>query len=229
MSKKLIAGAGVAAAFAVALAPLATFATNYSGSVNGANNLSQTDTLTLNVQAACAFGFDYSDSTTDINGVAHTDGGTGAWSTHTLSRDINVGTNDDNFGTTALTVVCNNATGYEIYEKGTALSGTGTAIAPATDHSASKSGWSFTPMSVSGGSLALESGFTAETKAAATVAESGNGTKLASSNAETAAAGDVLTIKYGVGVQQNQKAGTYTGTMTYTLVQAAAAQQGGGE
>ncbi|MBQ6130357.1 hypothetical protein IJI72_01545 [Candidatus Saccharibacteria bacterium] len=71
MSKKLIAGAGVVASFAVALAPLATFATV-------AQNASDqhTDELVVTVLPSCTFGSASKDTSPYPSGIEH-DGSTG--------------------------------------------------------------------------------------------------------------------------------------------------------
>ena len=57
MSKKLIASAGVVASFAVALAPLATFATgSYYPNTHK-------DTLNVTIEEVCSFGHTYADGT----------------------------------------------------------------------------------------------------------------------------------------------------------------------
>ena len=67
MSKKLIAGAGVVASFAIALAPLATFATN-----KYYPNTHQ-DKLSVTIEEICSFGHTYADGTV-VNPGSHTDG-----------------------------------------------------------------------------------------------------------------------------------------------------------
>ena len=82
MSKKLIAGAGVVASFAIALAPLATFAEVGRA---GWTSDQHTDRFLITVEPACAFGSANTDLT--IAGVTHnattaatgTDNGTATW------------------------------------------------------------------------------------------------------------------------------------------------------
>ena len=69
MSKKLIAGAGVVASLAVALAPLATFA-----AVRNTSSDTHTVTLKITVPASCAFG----SVSASLVGVAHPTDSTGA-------------------------------------------------------------------------------------------------------------------------------------------------------
>ncbi|MBR2587351.1 hypothetical protein IKE71_03215 [Candidatus Saccharibacteria bacterium] len=63
MSKKLIAGAGVVASLAVALAPLATFASDATY-----NSDEHTDALNVTVLSTCAFG---AKAATPVVGVSH--------------------------------------------------------------------------------------------------------------------------------------------------------------
>ena len=70
MSKKLIAGAGVVASFAIALAPLATFATDEAGTK--APN-AQKDILSVTLEEVCAFGYTSTNGVTVLQGK-HTDG-----------------------------------------------------------------------------------------------------------------------------------------------------------
>ena len=71
MSKKLIAGAGVVASFAVALAPLATFATQA-----GTPSDTHADELVLTVLPSCTFGSIAKSTTPYPGGITH-DGSTG--------------------------------------------------------------------------------------------------------------------------------------------------------
>ena len=69
MSKKLIAGAGVVASFAIALAPLATFAE----SVNGTVSDQHTDKLVLTVLPSCTFGSAHKSTDSYPGGITHDD------------------------------------------------------------------------------------------------------------------------------------------------------------
>ncbi len=69
MSKKLIAGAGVVASLAVALAPLATFA---ASTINGFTSDEHNDELNITINPACAFGNVVDGTVT--KGIAHTAG-----------------------------------------------------------------------------------------------------------------------------------------------------------
>lgn len=66
MSKKLIAGAGVVASFAVALAPMASFALNHMPNA-------QRDTLNVTLEETCAFGYG------SVTPGSHTDGTTAGY------------------------------------------------------------------------------------------------------------------------------------------------------
>ena len=144
MSKKLIAGAGVVASFAIALAPLATFAATATYESDTHN-----DTLKITVAPACAFG-NVAGETVD-KGVSHTVGSAntttdavaGAWtpsddttsnglgrvpdkadgsygtndaniSTDTFAYSIYAGTTRDDMATTSLKIYCNTANGYTL-------------------------------------------------------------------------------------------------------------------
>ena len=73
MSKKLIAGAGVVASFAIALAPLATFATVTDGNAHR-------DTITATIDPVCSFGHTYTsaDLPTEVTIGSHANGKNGA-------------------------------------------------------------------------------------------------------------------------------------------------------
>ena len=222
---RVIAGLGVVAGLGVALAPLSAFAET-------ATTTTVVDTLQVTVGESITFGIDangdrdYGD-TDDIAPVVHTDGTTGTWDdaasiNATLSRDMVAGEKDENFGQTALKVISNANGGYDIKAAGTALTGpatvnsvanpaSGKTIPKGTSIDGSHSNWAY-KAAVSGGSLEL-SGVTADTWTAAP----DNATKIAGSTAVSANTGDTLTVTYGVSVDGAQTAGTYSGTMTYTV------------
>lgn len=87
MSKKLIAGTGVVASFAIALAPLATFATL------GNEADQHTDRHTVTVTPSCTFGTNTTDP--DTLGVDHNAEATGK-ATWLTTNDGNNDTTDDN-------------------------------------------------------------------------------------------------------------------------------------
>ena len=241
MSKKLIAGAGVAAAFAVALAPLATFAADA-----GYNSDIHTDELNVTVLPTCAFGA--ANANPAIAGVAHNDASNtplvnstnaATWTTtgdspivaddglgmvpdaasqtehpsyHRATYSIYAGTADDNMGSTTLTVVCNQNNGYKIFTEAHNLSD-GAATA------------SYINVVAAGSATASATGYTIavadDDTTGATLAQVTNTTKIATvtRNAASAATGDHYTYTYGIGVAPSQKVATYTGTVVYTLVQ----------
>ena len=228
MSKKLIAGAGVVASFAVALAPLATFAADATW-----NSDQHTDTLNVTVLPTCAFGA--ANANPVVTGVTHNaasatplDNSTNAasWTaadtdnlgmtpdaaaqtehkgTDVAAYSIYAGTADDNMGTTTLTVVCNRGNGYKIKVVAGTLDLSGaTPISPIETPSASTTGYN---IATSG---------TADTIANVISAVS---TEAVVKNSASAAAGDSYTFTYGIGIAPGTTAGTYTGNVVYTLVQ----------
>ena len=223
MSKKIIAGAGVVASLAVALAPLATFATV-------TNDTEQTDTLQITIEEVCSFGS--TDITPTVPAVAHDNGTVGTWSGDTLSRNITNGTGDTNFGSTTLSIVCNDTDGYELFAKssttkndndtlkavmqnagGTEYFETGTTL------DGTVSNFAFKLINGSGTGNAdyngatITSGYTSFS--AIPAAASGNGTKVAGHTDSTSR--DDIVVTYGVGVSPTQAADTYTGGVIYTL------------
>lgn len=148
MSKRIIAGAGVIAGLAVAIAPVASFATVADGTTIG----TQEDTLEVTINAKCDFGYDTTGTENDVTAVAHTAGTSdvGAWDgtdytaavytdgdlttagagSDTVAGTMEAGTTTNNFGATALTVVCNNTTGYHITAVGTNLKRTNDDATP---------------------------------------------------------------------------------------------------
>ena len=90
MSKKLIAGAGVVASFAIALAPLATFATDHL------HPNAHQDKMSVTIEKVCAFGYTYAD-TTPVAAGSHTNGtqvspseGTGTVNTVTAGKNYGI-------------------------------------------------------------------------------------------------------------------------------------------
>ncbi|MBQ3261261.1 hypothetical protein IJH29_01230 [Candidatus Saccharibacteria bacterium] len=229
MSKKLIAGAGVVASFAVALAPLATFAADATWSSD-----QHTDTLNVTVLPTCAFG---AAAATPVVGVAHNaasatpeDNSTNAatWTETTASDNLGMtpdistgtehasassaaysiyaGTADTNMGTTTLTVVCNQNNGYKIFVEAENLEETGgDTINIIASPSATVTGYNITTTAATG---ATGANVTSTTKTAAVT-----------KNAASEATGDAHTFQYGIGVAPGTKAATYTGDVIYTLVQ----------
>ncbi|MBR2587330.1 hypothetical protein IKE71_03095 [Candidatus Saccharibacteria bacterium] len=228
MSKKLIAGAGIVASLAVALAPLATFAADaaYNSDVH-------TDTLNVNVLPTCAFGA--ANATPVVTGVAHNNAsntplvnGTNSatWSVVTANDNLGMtpdaaeqtehpsadsaaysiyaGTADDNMGTTTLKVVCNQPNGYKIKVTAGELAQGTDKISPIASPSASTTGYKIT---------------TAGTADTVAPVISTTATEAVIKNSASAATGDEFTFTYSIGVAAGTKAGTYTGDVVYTLVQ----------
>lgn len=211
MSKKLIAGAGVVAGLAIALAPLATFATSTE---LGTDTIQVTIDVSCNMEASGYTAGDPSDTTF----------------TNTYQDDLVAGSyvdldSSDIQGTaqaTSIKVTCNDAAvaneahGYQIKAAGTVLSGTKNTSTdipmadPVTDGSAS--GWGAKYSKTATGDMNITSGYT--NYKALTAA----GVVIASGNV-SAAAGDTLNIDgYRVSALASQEADTYTGTATYTFV-----------
>ena len=229
MSKKLIAGAGVVASLAVALAPLATFAADaeYNSDIH-------TDTLNVTVLPTYAFG---AAAATPVVGVTHNEAsntplvnGTNSatWTVVTANDNLGMtpdaasqtehpsadsaaysiyaGTADNNMGTTTLNVVCNQNNGYKIFVQAGNLTLTGAdPIAPIASPSATVTGYNITTTAATG---ATGANVTSTTKTAAV-------TKGTASEAT----GDAHTFTYGIGIAPGTTAGTYTGDVVYTLVQ----------
>ena len=189
MKKIAIAGASVALAAMpiVGVFAAATDVTNV------------TDTLTVTIDSTCSF--NAQQSTTAPN------------ATNTYSKTMLANAFDDSFGTTTLTVICNNAKGYSVGSvmnnlQGPAQSGGSTyetITYSTTDLTAAGQGkYSAGYSNVVGNNTAVTG----------QVPQSGT---LMTSNTMTPAAGDTSTIIYKVSTTSNQAAGSYTGTAVYTL------------
>lgn len=273
MSKKLIAGAGVVASFAVALAPLATFATSQI-TPNG-----KKDTLSVTIEKVCAFGYDTDGTENDISAGSHTDGtfssytggtlttgtqgntpasgntagkGYGKWvatgdpeaitfqtynagdsaepATGSPVADIaygimEVGTTQEDFARTTLTVVCNNDDGYQI-------SGTTESLSSLTQHGSPAATLTIPfdnskAVNTTDSSWNLKITATPDTSATGTITNNaaafnsswaGSGV-LVSRNGIAAKTGDTFEIQYAVGIDNGQAADTYQGSITYVLAQ----------
>ena len=241
MSKKIIAGLGVVAGLAVALAPTATFAEITRTTTSDEH----TDGFAITVADTCAFGND--DSTSAVTGVEHNTGGSGSYdgmatwtntdttnkgrrpdndngtlaaadsATDTATYSIEAGTTKAGFATTTLRVYCNNSTTGKYTLKVTMddlqKGETSNYIRANAGYSAAASGYAID--SVAAGTNAH--GAVANTfnnKFGSTVE-----TVMATSSTGTDTAGDDYTITYGIGVQANQEAGLYEGTVLYKLYQ----------
>ena len=247
MSKKLIAGAGVVASFAIALAPLATFAAE-----NNYTSDEHTDHFEITVKPTCAFGHLAVGSGNALVGISHNTGGTGAYNdtaawtedetadvvrntgrtpdnstgteyveTDTAAYDIEAGTMKEGFASTTLTVFCNNSTDapytLKVAMDANLTDGTNNIPALAT-YSASVSGYAIDSVSKTAGNGAINTtNFPASTKKAYT-----SETIMATSSTGTATTGDIYVVNYGIGVASTQVAGTYEGDVVYTLYQGVA-------
>lgn len=206
MSKKLIAGAGVVASLAVALAPLATFAAGTS----------RVDTLAPTIQASCTI---VTPETGSANNLYNGDVTPG---TDTQLTRVTSGT-DGHENEQTITISCNNENGYKIMATGTNLvhhSDTTAVISPVDPTSTGASHYSIniTPTTVSGGNLVAESAFAGSNYGHLTAA--GTATKVASkvfdpTHLETVE--ESFTVNYKVYANTTQKSGAYEGTVTYTL------------
>ncbi len=264
MSKKLIAGAGVVASLAVALAPLATFA-----DIADDESDQHTDELVITVPPSCTFGDALQETSPLPGGITHgsesnvtynatpttsTDSHTdddvvstgygsnvaaGGITTssnlnaseHTILKTVQAGTTAAGFASTVMKVVCTNTEGYTIqvatpnlYNETTgytsenipALNGTGST--KAASYSATNSGYDLDSIVANNGAASasdvVEGAATFYANATAGTAET-----IIEHTGVSAATGDTITVTYGVGIQSNQAAGTYSGKVVYTLLQ----------
>ncbi|MBQ3430042.1 hypothetical protein IJG21_01300 [Candidatus Saccharibacteria bacterium] len=196
MSKKIIAGLGVVAGLAVALAPTATFATK----------LNHTDTLSLELAATCNI------ATTD--GVTHTPGTAGSattWTGDTLSGTIANGQAYAGLGSTTFSIICTGAEDWSMQATPNALTSSTNSIPFGAYTAGTTSGYNFTAsdeddeVTANGLITALDS-----EQAYATVATGAH----SSAGANT----DTFTVTYAAGVSDSQLPGTYEGTIVYELV-----------
>lgn len=245
MSKKIIAGLGVVAGLAAALAPVATFATASYG-IN-----EQADQLRVFIPETCSFGYEAKSiaAGTHINGTETASGetgyttygaGAGIWTqadvnggtttsgepatttyTETLQGVMAISTKADNFGKTRLNIFCNDADGYTISAVGTnliaATSANGTIDLSSTV-AVANSAWGFTVAATDGFTNAGElKGAPAEgSYYAPTSATTIVGAKSTGTHT-TPETGDSWTIQYAVSVDAAQASDVYTGHVTYTL------------
>jgi len=290
MSKKLIAGAGVVASFAVALAPLATFA---AGSYYPNT---QKDTLNVTIEEICSFGHTYDEGGSneiEIVPGKHADGagsgdvddvpesgidagkGYGKWldasgsAVTTISAyDVAEGyqrtidstptdwpetytgidstptpdtaygvmeTNTVNnaFAHTTFAVICNTDAGYQIK---TSTPEDLKRSQSDTDPIAFNATYAMTGSTTSAWNFYVTDVTTTDTDIYATASAHGgaetftNGKNaytaampanniIASATGATAKLGDRIKVTYGVSVDADQGAGTYEGSIVYTLVQ----------
>ena len=270
MSKKLIAGAGVVASFAIALAPLATFAAE-----NGYTSDEHTDKFEITVKDTCAFGHPAVGEAAALTGITHNanpasaaaatpnaqaywtagsaetddpestgyaagdpitpgagelntgrtpDRSTGYYNveTDTAAYSIEAGTEKAGFATTTLVVYCNNSTDakYTLKVEMDDLTKGSATIPALAGYSASVSGYAIDSVALGAardGSAVNTTNFPANTKKAYT-----SETVMATGTKGTATTGDAYTVTYGIGVASSQEAGTYEGTVVYTLYQGVA-------
>lgn len=238
MSKKLIAGAGVVASFAIALAPLATFAVD-------AESDQHTDRLNITVQPACSFGSAADSEHVDV-GVSHAAGSAqtdadattvGSWDTtdsdgtgrvpdnstsgvnanksdDTFTYSIYAGTKKDAMATTTLKVFCNDNSGYMIK----AITNPLTEVTEAETKQSIAAQAYTTATSGYGITAVTSTPMTTATATAAAPFTAANATNIAWKQTAGDAAGDSVTMTYGLGVAPGQKAATYEGTVVYTLI-----------
>lgn len=198
MKKTIVAGVAASAVLA-AMPVLGVFAEDIT---------TQTDTVVVTIDPTCTFKTE--------NGISHANGngtaGPGTWSGQTLSGKLTAGTSTDDYGSTSMTVVCNNSDGWEVTAKTTALSGatSGKSIAWNAAHSDSVSGVSWSVSQAADNGLAIPEGKQGSADGASVA-------KL--ENKTTGNAGKTFKVTYGVGIADGQDADTYTGSILYTLAE----------
>lgn len=208
MSKKLIAGAGVVASFAIALAPLATFAEE------GALTTTRVDTLTGTVGTACTITLD-TDSTTGVLENTYNFGTITPGSNSSTAAEAPA----DSAAEKKLVITCNDEDGFDVSAAiTTALTHTdNSTVIPAADPAAGTSYWALkitadsgtnkelAPANGYGSYKGLTSGDVVAQKRFATPG--------------TPVVAESFTVDYQVGASQTQKSGVYTGVITYTVAQ----------
>lgn len=162
-----------------------------------AAGMTQTDNLEVVITKNCA-----------IDTVSHADGAA-TWEDGTLSKAIVAGNYEASFGSTEFTIICNNKDGWKV-----------TAVADANLTTGSDN----LPLLFSAISNASESGYTVTTSTSdATVSNTGIMASasqiVAQSSTPTVSAGAKFTSSYAVAVADGQAAGTYEGSVTYTLAE----------
>lgn len=193
MKKAIIAGA--ASAVLAAMPVLGAFAADVT---------TQTDMIVVTIDPVCTI---KADSVTHAAGTSNV----GTWSGDTLSGKMTNGSNSDNYGATSMTIVCNDHDGWEVTAKTANLTGAATTgaetIAWAADHSATKSGVSWTVSQADGTGLTVANGKQGSV----------DGASVAKLTQATDNTGKTFTVTYGVGISESQAADTYTGSILYTL------------
>ncbi|MDO4508159.1 MAG: hypothetical protein Q4B65_02120 [Candidatus Saccharibacteria bacterium] len=187
MKKALIAGA---ASLAMAAMP-----------VVGVFAVDQTDTLKVTIDSSCS-----------VKNITHDNGSdeVGKWSGDTLSGTLSAGAYDNNFGSTSMTVVCNNSAGWQVTATTSDLvNAKNDKISPVANLSAGTTGYNWTVSQDDG------TGLTIPTGAQGAAAED----SVASYNKPTDGNGKTFTVTYGISLANDVAAGTYSGTVAYTLNQ----------
>lgn len=161
----------------------------------------ETDTLTVNIAAACTLSREAYATGGVTNNTSHKNGTgsvAGTWSTtegtNTLSVSMVGGNTTDNLGSSQFKVLCNSDSAtYHLNIATTPLAyGEIDSIPNITNYSASTSGWA---------PIINSTKYT-------------NGQYITATSSST---GTVYEVNYGVGVSVSQTAGTYEGTATYSV------------
>lgn len=174
------------------------------------DNLTITDNFEITIDKTCTISAVRADGT----GV-----GAGTWDTDTkdtiestLSGTIANATTVTNFGSTTMTVVCNNEDGWEVTAETTDLEsadGDATIAWNADFDGNTTSGVSWTVSQAEENGLTIADGAQGEA----------DDESVAKLEATTTTAGKSFTVTYGVGISEDQAAGTYTGSIVYTLAE----------
>ena len=241
MSKKLIAGLGVVAGLAVAMAPVATFAADaaYNSDIH-------TDRLNVTVLPTCAFGA--AAASPAIPGVTHNTGSNtpdGTTNSNNAATWTTTGETpivaDDMLGMTVDAAEQTehpslHTAAYSIYA-GTADANMGSTTLTVvcnqnngykifTQAADLSEGTATIPIVAAASATASATGYgitvaNDDNIATVTPAQVTNATKTATitNSAASAATGDHFTYTYNIGVAPGTKAATYTGDVVYTLVQ----------
>jgi hypothetical protein len=150
-----------------------------------------TDTINLTVSQSCTLARKVSNS------------GSYVTSATTYSQSMDPNTLNDNFGTSMLRVICNNAAGFTVTADFSAFTGTGTSI----NYTSS------TAPSAGSGTWTTVKGTSSATTMIAT------GSAVISATAVTSSSGKTQQVTYKVGTAPDQAKGSYSATATYTLTQ----------
>lgn len=230
MKKIAIAGASVALA---AMPVVGVFA-------DSTNVGSHVDTLSLNITSVCTLGTlaANGDANQSTDSTTHGDNTTGSWTTttaasgatgatDTMSATVVNGQAYAGIGTTTFTVKCNNGTGYQLKAVASSHdSGDNPAATLVNNSYAIKSQTGISDLSTKGNSywnfalsdatgMTIESGY----NTAHVIPPSSATTIAKKTTAGDTKDGESVTVTYNVGIDDFQEAGTYTGSVNYTLVQ----------